>query len=133
MSEDEIRAWLVQRLPKGWFAGPPEVDVDGDEILVVGPLASAEPVGNSGPEDRRRSPEERLQRFREETREQRMRIAHEAERRFGRKLSWGASAGGERQLFTTLSMPVMTRLRLSERQALDTLVEAGERRSRREA
>jgi hypothetical protein len=40
---------------------------------------------------------------------------------------------GERQLFTTLSIPVMTRLRLSERQVLDTLVEAGVARSRSEA
>ena len=65
--------------------------------------------------------------------EQRMRIAQEAERRFGRKLSWGASVGGERRLFTTLSIPVMTRLRLPERQVLDTLVEAGVARSRSEA
>jgi hypothetical protein len=125
MSEADIRAWLLERLPEGWFAGPPEVEVDGDEILVVGELAGAEPIG--------RSQGDRLQRFREETREQRMRIANEAERRYGRKLSWGASAGGERQLFTTLSMPVMTRLRLSERQVLDTLVEAGVARSRSEA
>jgi hypothetical protein len=62
-----------------------------------------------------------------------MRIAGEAERRFGRKVSWGASVGGERQLFTTLSIPVMTRLRLGERQVLDTLVEAGVARSRSEA
>ena len=41
--------------------------------------------------------------------------------------------GGERRLFTTLSIPVMTRLRLSERQVLDTLVEAGVARSRSEA
>ena len=62
-----------------------------------------------------------------------MRIAQAAERRFGRRISWGASAGGERLLFTTLSIPVMTRLRLPERQVLDTLVGAGVARSRSDA
>jgi hypothetical protein len=74
-----------------------------------------------------------VQRFRAETREQRMRIAQEAERRFGRKVAWGVAIGGERTLFTTLSIPVMTRLRLPERQVLDTLVQAGVARSRSEA
>jgi hypothetical protein len=133
MSEAEVRGWLIGRLPEGWFAGPPELEVDGDEVLVVGELAEPEPVGGGGPEGPGASREARLQRFREETREQRMRIAKEAERRFGRRVSWGASVGGERQLFTTLSIPVMTRLRLSERQVLDTLVEAGVARSRSEA
>jgi hypothetical protein len=41
--------------------------------------------------------------------------------------------GGERRLFTTLSIPVMTRLRLPERQVLDTLVAAGVARSRSDA
>jgi len=36
-------------------------------------------------------------------------------------------------LFTTQSMPVMTRLRLTERATLDTLIEAGVARSRSEA
>jgi hypothetical protein len=109
------------------------MEVDGDEILVIGELAEPEPVGGGSREDPSASREARLQRFREETREQRMRIAKEAERRFGRRVSWGASVDGERQLFTTLSIPVMTRLRLSERQVLDTLVEAGVARSRSEA
>jgi hypothetical protein len=36
-------------------------------------------------------------------------------------------------VFTTASVPVMTRLRLSERQVLDTLIDAGVARSRSEA
>jgi len=36
-------------------------------------------------------------------------------------------------MFTTLSVPVMTRLRMRERQVLDTLIEAGVARSRSEA
>src|SRR5262249_24045682 len=38
-----------------------------------------------------------------------------------------------RELFTTLSAPVMTRLRQPQRQVLDTLVDAGVARSRSEA
>ncbi|HMC72256.1 MAG TPA: hypothetical protein VKJ07_24065, partial [Mycobacteriales bacterium] len=75
----------------------------------------------------------RVDRFREETRRERMRIAAEAERRFGRKVSWGATSGGEKKLFTTLSTPMMTRLRLPERLVLDTLVDAGVARSRSDA
>jgi hypothetical protein len=63
----------------------------------------------------------------------RMRIADEAERRFGRKVSWGATCGDLRLTFTTLSTPAMTRLRMSERRVLDTLVDAGVARSRSHA
>jgi hypothetical protein len=62
-----------------------------------------------------------------------MRIADEAERRFGRKLAWGAICGDQRHLFTTLSVPAMTRLRMPERRVLDTLVDAGVARSRSHA
>jgi hypothetical protein len=129
MCEEEISAWISRRIPESWFSGPPEVDCDGDEILVVGPLdgsgAEASSAGGGAAA--------RIQHFREATRDQRMRIAQETERRFGRKVSWGASVGGERRLFTTLSIPVMTRLRLPERQVLDTLVGAGVARSRSDA
>ena len=40
---------------------------------------------------------------------------------------------GSMNVFTTLSVPVMTRLRLPERQVLDTLVDAGVARSRSHA
>jgi len=62
-----------------------------------------------------------------------MRIADEAERRFGRKVSWGAICGDQRRLFTTLSIPAMTRLRMPERKVLDTLVDSGVARSRSHA
>jgi hypothetical protein len=117
----EVTAWLGRRLPDGWFAGPPEVTADGDEILVIGPL----PGGGD--------PMERARRFREETREPRMLLAAELERRFRRKVSWGVDCGGERLLFTNLSVPVMTRLRLPERRVLDTLIDAGVARSRSDA
>jgi hypothetical protein len=48
-------------------------------------------------------------------------------------VAWGAECGGERVAFTTLSIPVMTRLRMKERAVLDTLVESNVARSRSEA
>lgn len=130
-----MRAWLLSRLPDHWSAVAPEIDLDGDEVLVMLHPFEAQSVGDKtgGGEARAAAREARLQRFREETRDQRIRIAQEAERRFGRRVSWGASIGGDRRLFTTLSIPVMTRLRLQERQVLDTLVEAGVARSRSDA
>src|ERR671910_1819484 len=118
----DVAAWLDRRLPDGWFTGPPEVTADGEEILVIGPLAD-------GGDDRVRA----ARRSREETRERRVLLAAELERRYRRKVSWGVDCGGERLLFTTLSVPVMTRLRLPERRVLDTLIDAGVARSRSDA
>jgi Arc/MetJ-type ribon-helix-helix transcriptional regulator len=132
-SERKVQAWFVGRLPDGWFTAAPEVGVDREEILVVGPLAEPEYPGDADDGVKHAARRARIQRFREETREQRMRIADEAERRTGRKVAWGAMCGEERELFTTLSVPVMTRLRMPERQVLDTLVGAGVARSRSEA
>ena len=129
----EIQAWFTGRLPEGWFVEPVEVRYDRDEILVVGRLPEPALPEGATEEQRRAACAARIQRFREETRPQRMRIAAEAEHRFGRKVSWGVVCGDRRELFTVLSVPVMTRLRLPERQTLDTLVEAGVARSRSEA
>ncbi|MDX6200440.1 MAG: hypothetical protein QOJ79_3591 [Actinomycetota bacterium] len=128
---DGIDGWFAGRLPDGWFQGPAEITVDRDEILVVGRI----PAPDAASDDAVRAEAEagRVTRFREETREARMKIAREAEHRFGRKVAWGAVAGDTRVHFTTLSVPVMTRLRQPERQVLDTLVDAGVARSRSEA
>ena len=56
-----------------------------------------------------------------------------AQERYGRSVAWGASCGDQREVFTNLSVPVMTRLRQRERVVLDTLVDAGVARSRSEA
>jgi hypothetical protein len=125
-AESTVRDWFAARIPEGWFSGPPEVEVDGDEILVTGQLP-AEGATDAAAKERR------IARFREESREQRMRIAEEGQRRFRRKVSWGAAIGDQKENFTTLSMPVMTRLRQPERQVLDTLIAAGVARSRSEA
>ncbi|GAC1611001.1 MAG: hypothetical protein NVS3B26_21090 [Mycobacteriales bacterium] len=126
---DGIGSWFAGRLPDDWFAAPPEIAVDRDEILVVGQLALPAEPGES-PESAAAG---RINRFREETRETRMQIAREAEGRFGRKVAWGAVAGQTRQVFTSLSVPVMTRLRQPERQVLDVLVDSGVARSRSDA
>jgi hypothetical protein len=75
----------------------------------------------------------RIARFRADTRERRIDIAREAEHRFRKKVAWGVDAGGRRDLFTHLAVPVMTRLRQPERVVLDTLVDAGVARSRAHA
>ena len=120
------------RLPDGWFSGPPDITYDRDEILVVGSLPDPEGAGEDA-ETRAAARLARIESFREETRQQRIRIAAAAEDKFGRKVAWGVECGDERVVFTTLSIPVMTRLRMPERRVLDTLVEAGVARSRSEA
>jgi hypothetical protein len=132
-AKEHLQGWFAGRLPSEWFAGPPEVTFDRDEILVVGTLAEPELADGAAPEAKAAALEARVQGFREDTRGQRMKIADEAERRFGRKISWGAVCGDQRHLFTTVSVPAMTRLRLPERRVLDTLVEAGVARSRSHA
>ena len=74
-----------------------------------------------------------MRRFREQTRERRIEIAREAGHRFRREVSWGVECGANKVMFTTLSVPVMTRLRQAERRVLDTLVDAGVARSRSDA
>jgi hypothetical protein len=139
----QIRAWFVGRLPDGWFTGEPEVIVDREEITVIGdlpPVKEGEPevAGEAAPEGAEDAEGDaraagRSRRFREETREARVGMAREAEMRFGRKVSWGVLSEGRKVMFTTLSVPVMTRLRQAERRVLDTLVEAGVARSRSDA
>ena len=129
---EQVAAWWQGRLPQEWFVGEARVTVDRDEVVVVGELAAPEGTPQEGPEASEAALG-RISRFREETRDERIAIAREAEHRFGRKVSWGVSCGPEERLFTHLAAPVMTRLRQPERTVLDTLVEAGVARSRADA
>lgn len=122
----EISRWLAQRLPAAWFTGTPEVVVDREEVTIVGQLP-ADAAADAAAETAR------IRRFREATRDARMQIAREAEVRYRRKVAWGAECGRTRQIFSRLSVPVMTRLRQEERLVLDTLVDAGVARSRSDA
>ncbi len=128
-----ITAWFSGRLPAEWFTGSPQVTVDDNEILVVGPLPEVELAADATDEDRATAAAGRIGGFREDTRDHRIRIAEEAQAAFGRQVSWGARAGERTALFHTASVPVMTRLRIDERQVLDTLIDAGVARSRSEA
>jgi hypothetical protein len=123
-SADDAQSWFEGRLPEDWFSEV-SVSADREEIVVIGTL--------TGEAADTAQAEGRISRFREETRATRMQIADEAEARYGRKVSWGARSGEVGELFTHLSVPVMTRLRQPERQVLDTLVDAGVARSRSEA
>src|SRR2546422_197182 len=124
MANDEIKGWLAGRLPEGWYTGTPDVRVDEDEIWVVGSLPDVQGT-EGGPEALAAARQGRIKQHREETREQRMKIAEEAQQRFRRHLAWGAKVGDQTEIFTHMAVPVMTRLRLPERELLDTLVRAG--------
>src|SRR4030081_1894075 len=129
----DIALWFAGKLPAGWFSAPPDVTSDGEEILVVGTLPDVELARGTSEDARAAARLARIDRFREETREERVKVAREAERHFRRKVAWGARCGDETKIFTTLSVPVMTRLRMSERSILHTLVAGGVARSRSEA
>jgi hypothetical protein len=148
---EQIRGWFTGRLPDGWFVAAPDILVDREEITVIGQLPSpaaggtasgstaqagdAEGAGATGAASAEAEAAAigRSRRFREETRDARIEIAREAEHTFGRKVSWGVTCDGRKVMFTTLSVPVMTRLRQPERRVLDTLVDAGVARSRSDA
>ncbi len=129
---DRVRGWFAGRLPAEWFTSVPDIQVDREEITIIGTLADPATAGASDAE-RAAAAEGRIRRFREETKSRRIEIAREAEHRFRRKVSWGATCANVTEMFTTLSVPVMTRLRQPERRVLDTLVDAGVARSRSDA
>jgi len=133
VATDDIPGWVLGRLPDGWFVQPARVECDDDEILIIGALddARAAEVGHAA----------LVQRFRAETREQRMRIANEIERRFDRKVAWGVTVVADSAQFSTavteLSPPAYVGTALTTQTcagfALTTLVQAGVARSRSEA
>jgi hypothetical protein len=129
---EKVRGWFADRLPAEWFTSVPDIQVDREEITIIGALADPARTGASDAE-RAAVAAGRIRRFREETKSRRIEIAREAEHRFRRKVSWGATCANVTEMFTTLSVPVMTRLRQPERRVLDTLVDAGVARSRSDA
>ncbi|MDQ1681461.1 MAG: hypothetical protein QOH99_2 [Frankiaceae bacterium] len=130
---EKLTAWLTGRLPDDWFDGSPEVTVDKEEITIVGRLTAPDLAEDADAPAHRASELGRIKRFREDTRERRMQIDNEAQHHFGRSIAWGAECGETRQVFTNMSVPVMTRLRQPDRVVLDTLVDAGVARSRSDA
>jgi hypothetical protein len=131
--EEKLRGWFTGRLPADWFTAAPEITLDREEIVIVGSLEPPATDAAASDAEKAAAAAGRIKAFREDTRDIRMAIAREAEHRFGRKVAWGAQCGDRRELFTTLSIPVMTRLRQPDRRVLDTLVDAGVARSRSDA
>ena len=130
---ETLRGWFTGRLPQDLFDGPPEVTVDREEITVIGAIAEPRTADGASEAEKAAAVAGRIKEFRERTREARMEVAREAEHKFRRKVSWGVTCADVTEMFTTLSVPVMTRLRQPERRVLDTLVEAGVARSRSDA
>jgi hypothetical protein len=129
---DEIRAWFGGRLPTEWTEdGEATITVDRDEITVI--VTISEPDVDDDEAVRSEALAGRVAGWRDDTKQQRIRIAREAERRYEQKVAWGVQMGDHNAVFTHLAVPTMTRLRQPERQVLDTLIAAGVARSRADA
>ena len=128
---ERVRGWFSGRLPEDWQTEPADISVDRDEIVVTLHLPDVEPGQTDAETEEARAG--RASAFREDTREQRMAIAREAQHRYERTVSWGVKIGEHVELYTHLASPTMTRLRQPQRQVLDTLVDAGVARARADA
>lgn len=131
--DTEVRAWFTGRLPQEWTQHEPAITIDREEITVRLQLDPVDLEADAADEEKAEAAAGRISGWRADTRETRMTIASEAQRRFERKVSWGATVGDQAALFTHIAVPAMTRLRQPERQVLDTLVETGMARSRADA
>lgn len=132
-SSSEITGWVSGALPPDLYQGAPSIVVDRDEILVVGALDAPEVPDDLDAEGTAAAEQARIARFREETRDRRIAVARQAEARYGRPISWGATAGATTERFTTVRAVIATRLGIDHRKALDDLVTAGIARHRGEA
>ena len=135
----EIKTWFKKRLPDDWYAfvegfdSEVQVLADRDEIVLIGPVKEPEVADDADENAVETARRAAVKNWRQQTRDKRIEVATEAQERFGKHVSWGASIGGDRFLFTHISVPTMTRLKITDRQVLDTLVDAGVASSRSEA
>lgn len=130
----EISEWFNKNLSKELQSeGEAQILADRDEIVVVCSLPDPEAPDGADADAIEASRNAAVKAWREETREKRMAVADAAQDKFGRHVSWGVSIAGDRFLFTHVSVPAMTRLKVTERQVLDTLVDSGVASSRSEA
>jgi hypothetical protein len=116
MHAEEIQTFIARRLPDELKAAPPEVRLYTDEIVIILTMAAPAPAAEA---------QAIISRVREESRSLRMQIARDLEQRTGLPIAWGLRCGEVEVLFTTRTVPVMTRLGRTERDVLDTLVAAG--------
>jgi hypothetical protein len=132
--EPSVGAWFAGRLPSAWTnLRPADITVDREEITVTIAVEPPALSAEASDADRAEAAAGRLAGFREDTRDQRIAIAREAEHRFERKVAWAVTIGEQTHIFTHLAVPVMSRLRQPERLVLDTLVAANVARSRADA
>jgi hypothetical protein len=122
---NELQSWLQERAPANLLAAPPEIAIYDDEAVIVLPIVTSELDDGLAEEAQRAAERALIVRRREETRPWRMKQARELQPKLGRSVAWGMRAGGSETLFSTRSVPVMTRLGRTERDVLDTLVAAG--------
>lgn len=129
----DIQKWFDSHVDDDWGATGVSVKADDDEILVIVDLETEESELPEEAAEREIAVKRIARRFRKATRQSRMAVADQAQELFERKVSWGVQASDDAYLFTHVTAPAMTRLRLSERQVLDTLVDSGVAASRSEA
>ena len=133
-SATDITAWFSGRLPGEWTQhGTPGIVVDRDEITVTLELETPTLDDDTDESARAEAVAGRIAGFRDDTRDQRISVAREAEHRFEQKVAWGVRIGDRTALFTHIAVPAMTRLRQPERLVLDTLIAAGVAKSRADA
>ena len=104
----EVAGWFAGRLPDDWFTGPVELTIDRDEITVVGTLRRAR-RRRGRPGRRPRRPD--LPVPRGDPRSSGWRSPTPPRSATAGRSPGAPSCGDDRELFTNLSMPVMTRLR----------------------
>ena len=132
-STSEITGWVSGALPSDLYAGVPHIEVDRDEILVIGDAGAPEVPDGLDAEGIAAAEQARIDRFRVETRDRRIAVARQAEARYGRPISWGATSGATIRHFTTVHAFVPTRLDFEQRRVLDHLVDAGIAKNRGQA
>ncbi|MDP3890780.1 MAG: hypothetical protein Q8Q44_06095, partial [Nocardioides sp.] len=86
---ERVRGWFTGRLPEDWQAAPADITVDREEITVRLTIPDVDLPADTTDAEADEARAGRAKAFREETREQRMKIAQEAQHRYERKVSWG--------------------------------------------
>ena len=128
-----IQKWFDSHIDEDWGADEVRISTDDDEILAVVKLTTDDSELPEAADDKEIAIKRIARRFRKATRQSRMSVADSAQELFERKVSWGVQAGDDTYLFTHVTAPAMTRLRMGERRVLDTLVNSGVATSRSEA
>lgn len=128
-----IQEWFDSHIDAEWGASGVRIKADADEILAIVEVNTDDGELPDGSDEKEIAIKRIARNFRKATRQSRMAVADSAQERFERKVSWGVKAGDDTYLFTHVTAPAMTRLRIAEREVLDTLVNAGVASSRSEA